>query len=125
MEKIKIISRHESLEEAIAEAGGLNRGFNPPVFDKEVETVKKQAAVQEFYVIERYGRKEVLYQYQCDIRLLNRFNAGGGMISNSTEIGFLYDKEIISLQSIPNNSGNRKKIARLQKTDKDFYVLNF
>lgn len=125
MENIKIISVHESLEDAIAEAGGLNREYNAPLFDKEVEAVKKQAVVQEFYVIEQYGRKEVLYQYQCDIKLLNSFSPYGATLSSSTECGWLLGDEIAHRQTIPNNSENRKTIARIQEIDEDFYVLNF
>lgn len=124
MKNITILSRHNNLEDAIAEAGGLNRGFNPAVFDKEVEDVKKRAAVQEFLVIEYCGRKEVLYTYQCDIRLLNKFNAGGGCISNTTIITWMIDDELCNIQSIHNNNANRKKIGSIQKSDVDFYVLN-
>ena len=124
MKNITILSRHNNLEDAIAEAGGLNRGFNPAVFDKEVEDVKKRAAVQEFLVIEYCGRKQVLYTYQCDIRLLNYFNAGGGCISNTTLITWMIDDELCNIQSIPNNNANRKRIASIQKSADDFYVLN-
>ena len=124
MKNITILSRHNNLEDAIAEAGGLNREFNASVFDKEVETVKKKAAVQEFLVIEYCGRKEVLYTYQCDIRLLNKFNAGGGCISNSTIITWMVDDELCNIQSIHNNNANRKKIASIQESSDDFYVLN-
>lgn len=124
MNNIKILSRHNNLEEAIAEAGGLNREFNAPVHDKEVATVTKQAAVKEFLVIEYCGRKEVLYTYQCDIRLLNKFNAGGGCISNTTLICWMINNELCNITSIHNNSANRKKIAELQANIKDLYVLN-
>ena len=87
---VKILSTHSNLEDAIEEAGGLNRDYNPSVFDREVEETKKRAAVQEFYVIENCGRKEVIYQYECDIRLLNSFRGcGGSTISNSTTVGAL------------------------------------
>jgi len=124
MKNIKILSRHNNLEDAIAEAGGLNREFNPTVFDQEVETVKNQAAVQEFLVIEYCGRKEVLYTFQCDIRLLNKFNAGGGCISNTTIITWMIDNELCNIQSIHNNDKNRKLLSRIQKRDNDLYVLN-
>ncbi len=124
MKNITILSRHNNLEDAIAEAGGLNRGFNPAVFDKEVEDVKKRAAVQEFLVIEYCGRKEVLYTFQCDIRLLNKFEAGGGCISNTTLITWMIDDELCNIQSIPNNDKNRKLISSVGNRDKSFYVLN-
>ena len=49
---INILSRHNNLEDAISESGGLNREYNAPVFDKEVESVKKDTSSQEFYVVE-------------------------------------------------------------------------
>jgi hypothetical protein len=69
MKNVKILSRHSKLEDAIEEAGGLNREFNAPVFDREVEKVKRETPVQEFLVIDYYGRKKVVYQYHCDIQL--------------------------------------------------------
>jgi len=124
MKNIKILSRHNKLEDAIEEAGGLNRDFNAPVFDREVETVKKETPVQEFLVIEYCGRKEVLYTFQCDIRLLNKFNAGGGCISNTTIITWMIDDELCNVQSIHSNDKNRKLLSRIQKRDNDLYVLN-
>jgi len=127
---VKILSTHSNLEDAIEEAGGLNRDYNPAVFDREVEETKKSAAVQEFYVIENCGRKEVIYQYQCDIRLLNSFRGcGGSTISNSTTVGALKNLSTgsIILKGLTYTSTNklRKEIAKAQKTDDELFVLNF
>jgi hypothetical protein len=127
---VKILSTHNNLEDAIAEAGGLNRDYNPAVFDREVEETKKSAAVQEFYVIEQCGRKEVVYQYQCDIRLLNSFRGcGGSMITNNTTVGALKNLSTgsIILKGMTYTSGDnlRKEIAKAQKTDDELFVLNF
>ncbi len=124
---ITILSRHNDLEDAIAEAGGLNREYNARLFDKEVEAVKKQAAIQEFYVVESHGRKIVLWQYECDIKLWNEFSPYSATLSDSTTIGW-YNATyncFSNVQTIGNNRSNRKKIAEAQNNGSDLFVLNF
>lgn len=124
---ITILSRHNDLEDAIAEAGGLNREYNSAAFQKEIDAVKKQAAVQEFYVVESNGRKIVLWQYECDIKLWNEFNPYGATLSSSTTVGW-YNATyncFSNVQTIANNRSNRKKIAEMQEGGSDLFVLNF
>jgi len=125
MTTINIISTHATLESAIDAAGGLNRDYNKGEFDKEVARTKAGAASDTFYVIEQYGRKQVVYHYECDIRLLNRFSPFGGCLSSSTLIGYLKEELIMGVKCIENSNSNRKKIREIQKNNEDFYVLNF
>jgi hypothetical protein len=127
MKNVKILSRHSKLEDAIEEAGGLNREFNAPVFDREVEKVKRETPVQEFLVIDYYGRKKVVYQYHCDIKLWNEFDPGCGCLTSHTTIGWMVKDEFVNINTIPNNNENRKLIRRIQKTDTQntFFVLGF
>lgn len=56
MKNIIIKSTHSDLESAIEAAGGLNRDYNPRIFDKELDRTKKDASKQAFYVINQCGR---------------------------------------------------------------------
>ena len=125
MNNIAIKSTHTSLTDAIEAAGGLNREFNPTTFDKEVARTTKDAIGNDFKVIEYCGRLEVVYTYQCDIRLLNAFNPFGGGLSSSATIGWVEGDEIVNVKSIPNSKSNRKIIASVQKDAPTFFVLNF
>ena len=124
---INILSRHNNLEDAISESGGLNREYNAPVFDKEVESVKKDTSSQEFYVVESLGRKLVLWQYDCDIKLMNAFSPYGASLGGPFTIGNFNDTYncFDNVQEISNNPSNRKKIAKLQNSGSKLFVLNF
>ena len=125
MKNIIIKSTHSDLESAIEAAGGLNRGFNPSIFDKELARTKKEASKQTFYVVERLGRDIVLYHYDCDIRLINAFSPYSGCLSGTTEIGWLGKNVIFNIQTIDNNDANREKAAKIQEDFDDFFILNF
>lgn len=125
MKNINIISTHATLESAIEAAGGLNRDYNQGEFDKQVARTKAGAAKNVFYVIENYGKKVVLYHYNCDIRLLNGFSPFSAGLSSSTQIGYLEGNEIFGVQCIDNSKANRKKVREIQKNKEDLYVLNF
>jgi hypothetical protein len=127
MNNIHIKSTHETLEDAIAEAGGLNREYNAPLFDREVEQTKKDASKQIFYVVNASGRDIVCYHYKCDIELINGFSPFGSTLSGSTEIGWFNNTHncFSNVQTISNNTANRKKIAEMQGAGSDVLVLNF
>jgi hypothetical protein len=127
MKNIEIKSTHETLEAAIEAAGGLNREYNAPLFDKEVEQTKKDASKQVFYVIDNGHRDIVCYHYECDIELINEFSPFGASLSGSTTVGW-FNKTyncFSNVQTISNNTENRKKIAEMQKAGSDLLVLNF
>ena len=125
MNSHKIESTHTTLTSAIEAAGGLNREYNRSEFDKEVRRTEKAAAKNEFYVIEYLGRKSVVYHFSADINLLNAFSPYGGCLSSSTQVGYLKGEEIVISKCIDNSRSNRKKIAAIQKTRSDFFVINF
>jgi hypothetical protein len=125
MNNISIISTHTTLTSAIDAAGGLNRDYNPTAFDLEVKRTEKDASEQTFHVIEQYGRKTVIYYYQCDIRLLNAFSPFGATLSGSTELCLMLKDEITIIQNVKNCSSNRKKIAKAQLTNPALFVANF
>ena len=127
MSNINIKSTHSTLESAIAEAGGLNREYNAPIFDREVKQTKRDASKQAFYVIDAGGRDIVCYHYKCDIELINSFNPFGSTLSGSAQIGWLNDTHncFSNVQTIANNTANRKKISEMQKAGSDILVLNF
>jgi hypothetical protein len=130
MKNIHIKSTHETLDSAIEAAGGLNREYNARLFDKGVEETKKNASKQVFYVIHDDGlrRDIVCYHYECDINLINSFDpCGGATISNSTQIGWFNETHncFDNVQTIGNNTANRKKIAKMQKDGSKLFVLNF
>ena len=127
MKNIEIKSTHETLEAAIEAAGGLNREYNAPLFDKEVEQTKKDASKQVFYVINQGERDIVCYHYQCDIKLVNEFHPFGSTLSGETTIGW-FNKTyncFTNVQTIENNDANRNKIAEMQKGGSNLLVLNF
>lgn len=129
MKNIHIKSTHSTLESAIESAGGLNREYNPALFDKELKSTKKDASEQTFYVIhdDSLGKDVVCYHYECDIKLINSFNPFGATLSGSTEIGWFNDTHncFSNVQTISNNTANRKKISEMQKAGSDILVLNF
>jgi hypothetical protein len=125
--KIQIKSTHASLESAIEAAGGLNRDYNPRIFDKEVARTKKDASKQTFYVINQCGRDIVCYYYQADIELVNEFSPGSKTLRGSMTIGWLdvFDNCFTNVKEIDNCKANRAKIADSQKDGSDLLVLNF
>ncbi len=129
MKNIHIKSTHSTLESAIESAGGLNREYNPALFDKELKSTKKDASEQTFYVIhdDGLGRDIVCYHYECDIKLINSFSPFGATLSGSLDIGWFNDTHncFSNVQTINNNSANRKKIAKEQKNGSKLFVLNF
>ena len=122
---MKIIFTHNTLETAIEAAGGLNREYNPAEFDKEVELTKKSTTGSEFYVVEKYNQLEVLYLHQCDIKILNRFQPYGGAVTNSTTVGAIIDGEITEMFTAVSSMSLRSKIAKIQKENPRFLVLNY
>ena len=119
-----IISTHDTLTAAIEAAGGLNREYNPREFDREVARTEKDNAGVKFYVIEKYGRKEVLYIYQCDIRLINEFSPYGACLNNNDfRLVIIEDDLIKEVTTLPKSA--RKGIAKLQRTVDTILVANF
>ena len=125
MRDITIKSTHSTLEVAIEAAGGLNRDYNPRIFDKRVARTKRDASKQAFYVVENLGRDIVLYHYDCDIHLINEFSPFSGCVSDTTQIGWLGQNDISNVQAIANTDSNRKRAAKVQREHSDFFVLNF
>lgn len=125
--KIQIKSTHASLESAIEAAGGLNRDYNPRIFDKEVARTKKDASKQTFYVINKCGRDIVCYHYTADIELVNEFSPFGSTLSNSMTIGWHIQSDncFTNVKNIDNCKANRVKIAEMQKDGSDLLALNF
>ena len=118
-----IKSTHDSLDSAINAAGGLNREYNAADFDKEVEAVSKNAS--EFYVVELLGRNEVLYKYECDISLLNKFTPYGGCLNNSMTVGIMLDGVLNEVFTVNKTKQLRKNVAKMQKSNKEIFVFNF
>lgn len=127
MKNIIIKSTHSDLESAIEAAGGLNRDYNPRIFDKELDRTKKDASKQAFYVINQCGRDIVCYHYQADIELVNEFSPFSGTLSGEFTIGWLDASGncFSNVKSIDNCKANRAKIAEMQKDGSDLLVLNF
>ena len=124
---IQIKSTHSSLESAIEAAGGLNRDYNPSLFDKELARTKKDASKQVFYVINDCGRDIVCYHYQADIELVNEFSPFSGMLRGEFTIGWFNASYncFSNVKNIDNCKANRVKIAEMQKDDSSLLVLNF
>ena len=124
---IEIKSTHSTLEAAIEAAGGLNREYNARLFDKEVARTKQDASKQVFYVINNGGHDIVCYHYQCDIELVNEFSPFSGTLRGETTVGWFNEtyKCFSNVQTIGNNTANRKKIAKMQNDGSGLLVLNF
>lgn len=124
---IQIKSTHSSLESAIEAAGGLNRDYNPRIFDKELARTKKDASKQAFYVINDGGRDIVCYHYQADIELVNEFSPFSGTLRGEFTIGWFNEaeKSFTGVKNVDNCGANRKQIAKMQKDGSSILVLNF
>lgn len=138
MNKIKIISRHSNVADAV-KAAGLTRPSYENALNDSIRLSQKMApksgdvafVVEPFSNSARiYGDKaEVITVCQCDIKLLNRLDIGGCL----DDIGFqlmddcgthfeLNTTMIPAGKRIAKSSEDRKWIARMQQTFSNVYA---
>ena len=126
MKNIKILSTHDTIEEAIKAAGGCNRDYNPSTFDREVERINKEPLVgAKFYVIDGL-RPTVTYLYEADITLMNAFSPFSAGLSNGALELFRVAEENETLEFIfdfPNDRKLRKQIGKVQRENADRETL--
>jgi len=104
----KRITKFNSLAEAVKHAK-LDLSYNQFIADQEIKSLEDDG-VTEVYVTED---NEVYYIYQCDIRILHKFDPFSHCISNAP-FQYVYtigDELTFTDTFIQNNAQNRKTIA--------------
>jgi hypothetical protein len=79
MKTIKIISRHETLADAVKESG-MDLSYNPAEARRKINDIDNRSPdtkVEEAFVT---SEGKVLYIFKCDIRLLNEFDPFMGVL---------------------------------------------
>ena len=127
MKNTKIISSHSDINSAIealgADSWGCNRAFNPRLFDEAADKIQKSGA--RCHIIENGGRNIIVYEFSCDIRLLNQFSPFSGCLTSGFELGVINVEQGAIHHCGRFNDDSRKLIAEMQKNLPNAFVLNF
>jgi hypothetical protein len=76
IKKLKVLSKHTKLSEAVA-AAGIDLSYNEPLARRDLKIADNHKAMGVCYVValESYGeKKQVFFEYNCDLKLLNRYS---------------------------------------------------
>jgi hypothetical protein len=125
MQITKIISSHSDINSAIEALGedSLNRAYNPRLFDKAVGKIQMSGA--RCHIIEDCGRNIIVYEFSCDIKLLNKFSPFSACLTSGFELGVMNVEKGEIYHCGRLDYGSRKLIAKMQKEMPDAFVLNF
>jgi hypothetical protein len=119
--EIKIISRHDTLAEAVA-AANIDLSYNPADAKQSIKLsdsgYNRDRGVTEAYVCED---GKVRYVYQADIALLHEFNPFVSCLHDGPFQICVFVKELMSLTalnaSMAKTAQNRKYIRNMQTTN--------
>jgi len=119
--EIKIISRHDTLAEAVT-AANIDLSYNEAEAKQSIKLsdsgYHRDRGVTEAYVCED---GKVRYVYQADISLLHEFNPFVSCLHDGAFQMWVFVKEIMSLTplnaSLPKTKENRKYIRNMQITN--------
>lgn len=111
---MKIISTHETIQEAVA-AAGIDLSYNPEEASRRMSHLQQSAGCS--YVVDDEGKAEVYYVYVADIKLLNKFEPFISVMSDTPfALAVIKDGEInIGPFFITKTKVSRGIITDLQK----------
>jgi hypothetical protein len=111
---IKILSRHSKISEAV-KAAKIDLSYNEELALSDLARHDKDKAFVASFVVERHGKVEVMFAYQCDILLLNTYSPFHGCLDDSP-FYFVVDKgDCFEQNPVSMPKSIRKSIASLQK----------